>query len=90
MDEEKKDRIDLKEFSSDRSCDFCNSQEGKIRKVGQYIVELSETEYKGETKLACQGCKRKFRSLDAHEKYNARKGLAFLKNLFTMGFKKTA
>ncbi len=86
MAEEKKDRTDIKEFDSDRSCDFCNSQEGKMRKVGQYIVQLSEIDHDGRQKLACQGCKRKLRNIKAHQKGGIGKKLSFLKKIFSLGF----
>ncbi len=84
MAKEKKDSTDIKEFDSNRSCDFCNSQEGKMRKVGNYIVELSEIDHEGEQKLACQGCKRKLRNINAHHKHHSKKRLSFLKDFFSL------
>lgn len=56
------DYSEKEEFNSDRYCNFCNSQEGKIRMVGNYIVELSEIELREEVKLACQSCRIKQRN----------------------------
>ncbi|RNC83631.1 MAG: hypothetical protein ED557_07545 [Balneola sp.] len=87
MTKQKKDNNDPEEFYSKRNCDFCNSQEGEMRKVGQYIVELNEIEHDGETKLACQGCKRKIKSMSAfQDKYNNGKRFSFLRKLFFSGF----
>lgn len=55
---------DKKEFESDRICDICNSQEGKMRMVGNIIVELSEVNVDENIQLACQFCKNKQRNLN--------------------------
>jgi hypothetical protein len=66
-----------------RRCFNCNSIENETRIIGGYIVELSEIEYKGNTKLACQGCKRKISTEQKYKKEERIKGfLSFL------GFKK--
>lgn len=45
-------------INKERKCDFCNTRELDIRKVGNYMVVLSKIEVDGEMRLACQGCKR--------------------------------
>lgn len=42
-----------------RTCHFCNSEEGKPRPVGNFIVELKVVDVLGTKKLACQSCHRK-------------------------------
>lgn len=42
-------------------CDYCGSEDGANRPIGNYIVELKETTIDGETRLACQGCRVKYR-----------------------------
>tara|TARA_R110002096_G_scaffold423357_1_gene630405 strand:+ start:1253 stop:1543 length:291 start_codon:yes stop_codon:yes gene_type:complete len=37
-------------------CDFCHSEEGKPRPIGNYIVELKEIDVLGTNKKACQSC----------------------------------
>lgn len=44
-----------------RTCSFCNSEEGKNRLVGNFIVELKEVVIQNERKLACQSCRVKCR-----------------------------
>ncbi len=57
--------IDVKEplvitnHGKNRRCDFCNCEEGKLRLVGQFIVQLRRVDVFGEKKLACQTCFRK-------------------------------
>ncbi len=41
----------MEEFESKRVCEFCNSQEGKLRKIGNFIVELSEVKIEDDVKL---------------------------------------
>ena len=74
------DYTEKEEFDSDRNCNFCNSQEGKTRMVGNYIVELSEIDIDGQTKLACQGCRIKQRSFLNTEK-TQQKNRSILKKL---------
>lgn len=50
------------EFKSDRICELCNSQEGKRRKVGNFIVKLSQIRLEERVRLACQSCKIKERN----------------------------
>ena len=50
--------------NSKRVCAFCESEEGKLRLVGNFIVELSEMDYRGDQKLACQSCRVKHRNMD--------------------------
>lgn len=71
-------------FNSEKRCKFCNSQEGKARLVGNYIVELSEVNIDGETKLACQGCRIKQRSFLEAEKSQQKKR-SLLKKLISFG-----
>ena len=40
----------------DHICDFCHSEEGKPRPIGNYIVELKEIDVLGTNKKACQSC----------------------------------
>lgn len=62
-----------------RRCFNCNSVENETRIIGGYIVELSEIEYKGTTRLACQGCKRKITTEQKYKKEDKMKGfLSFL------------
>ena len=46
----------IQEKITSRKCSFCKSKEGKLRPIGNYIVELKELEIQNETKLACQSC----------------------------------
>lgn len=80
------DDITVKEeFESTRMCDFCNSQEGKIRMVGNFIVELSPVLIDDESKLACQSCKIKERNFrKAQQRQRAHN--SFFKNLLKIGF----
>lgn len=40
-----------------RTCSFCNAEEGKLRPLGRFKVELTEVEDKnGNIVLACQSC----------------------------------
>ncbi len=45
------------ELHTENSCDYCNSIEGKLRPVGQYIVKLSTAKINGQTYKACQSCR---------------------------------
>lgn len=47
-------------FDSSNSCDLCNAQEGKLSRVGKYVVELTNVEFRNEVKKACQCCKIKY------------------------------
>lgn len=42
-----------------KRCDICNSEEGKVRPVGNYVVELTKNTADGFTFNVCQGCYRK-------------------------------
>lgn len=75
------DFIEKEEFESDRHCEFCNSQEGKVRMVGNYVVELSTVDVEEDEKLACQGCRIKYRNLSKAEKAQ-QQNRSFLKKLF--------
>jgi hypothetical protein len=47
----------LKQKDKTRECYFCNCEEGKPRKLGNFIVVLQEVELKsGKEVLACQSC----------------------------------
>ncbi len=46
-----------KNMDGARTCSFCNSEEGKLRPVGQYIVKLSSASIGGRTHYACQTCR---------------------------------
>ena len=48
-----------KENTVPKSCYFCNAEEGKVRKIGQFEVALRTVTYNGELKMACQSCARK-------------------------------
>lgn len=37
-------------------CDYCHSEEGKLRPIGQYEVVLRTAIVDGKLKYACQGC----------------------------------
>ena len=39
-----------------KSCDYCHSEEGKPRPIGQYDVILRTAIVEGELKYACQAC----------------------------------
>ncbi|MEO9886048.1 MAG: hypothetical protein ABJG33_10480 [Balneola sp.] len=41
---------------SGKNCDYCQSEEGKPRPIGQYVVILRTAVVEGELKYACQGC----------------------------------
>ena len=41
---------------SSRQCSFCKSEEGKLRPIGNYLVELKKIETSDKTELACQSC----------------------------------
>lgn len=56
-----------------RTCDFCNSVEGQPRLVGGYIVQLTPLTYENETKLACQGCRIKYRNIQVVKEKERRK-----------------
>ena len=78
-----------KEFYSTRKCSFCNSKEGKLRMVGNYVVKLSKAEFEGQSGLACQSCRIKKRNIEQIKKtslQNEKKSL--LKNLFGLGFRR--
>ncbi len=45
------------ELNTERSCDYCNSTEGKLRPVGQYVVQLSTAKINGQVFKACQSCR---------------------------------
>ncbi len=45
------------ETNTERCCDYCNSTEGKLRPVGQYVVQLSTAKINGEVFKACQSCR---------------------------------
>jgi hypothetical protein len=56
-----------------KCCHFCHAEEGKPRKVGNYIVELKPLEVAGTTKMACQSCFRKtrrFLELESHTNHS--------------------
>lgn len=38
-------------------CDFCFSEEGKHRLIGDYIVSLAKVDVNGDQQLACQSCR---------------------------------
>ncbi len=75
------------EFESDRYCEFCNAQEGKLRMVGNFIVELSEIELDEETRLACQSCKIKHRNFEKAKQSAHRNNRSLLRKLFSYGHK---
>ena len=58
--------LEKKKQSKERICEECKSIEGKPRKVGNYIVELSELTLDNKSKLLCQGCKNKTRNLRSY------------------------
>ena len=70
-----------------RTCDFCNSEEGKIRRVGRFIVSLSPVKINGDEKLACQSCARKvisYRNQPQTNKSNEDKDLFNLKKILSL------
>lgn len=79
------DITEKREYLSDRKCDLCNSQEGLVRRVGNYIVDLSEIVVKDGVRLACQGCKIKEHNF-RKTKEKHQKGNSFLKKLFKFGY----
>lgn len=54
--------------NSAKTCDFCHSEEGKIRLVGQFIVRLTNVYVYGEKKLACQSCLHKHEDIKRSRK----------------------
>ena len=46
----------LQKSASIRQCSFCKSEEGKLRPIGNYVVELKEIETSDKTELVCQTC----------------------------------
>ena len=48
-----------------RTCDFCRAEEGKLRPVGRFKVELKPVEVFGTKKLACQSCIHKHHAIIA-------------------------
>ena len=56
-------QTDLSNIGELKSCSFCGSVEGQPRMVGGYIVQLTSIQFEEEDKLACQGCKVKYRTI---------------------------
>ena len=70
------------------TCDHCNSEEGQIRLIGNYIVVLSEVSDDGKTRLLCQSCKIKHRNMElVKQKLSNRKKsrLNWIKRLLDIG-----
>lgn len=44
---------------NNRICHFCHSEEGKLRLIGNFMVQLKQVDVLGTQKLACQSCYRK-------------------------------
>jgi len=40
-----------------KTCDFCHSEEGKLRPIGQYNVVLTHAVVNGQSIYACQSCR---------------------------------
>ncbi len=49
--------------NKNKACDFCLSEEGQLRMIGNYTVSLVEVEIDGQPKLACQSCRIKNNNL---------------------------
>ncbi|GAB5410877.1 MAG: hypothetical protein BalsKO_32420 [Balneolaceae bacterium] len=77
--------LEKEEFDSNRACEFCKSQEGQIRMVGNFLVELSEVTVDDNIKLACQSCKIKVLNFRKAKEKN-RRNKSFFKSLFNLGF----
>ncbi len=43
-------------MKTNRTCHFCNAEEGKPRPVGNFIVKLKQVDVLGTKKSACQSC----------------------------------
>ncbi|GEM_PF-162534 len=67
-------------------CDFCNSEEGKPRPIGGYIVELRPIEVQGVAKWACQSCHRKTKSTIDKENQKRGKAMKFIQKLKNISF----
>lgn len=52
-------QLEREQTSETRTCFFCGSEEGTIRKIGQYEISLRKVTFDDNLHLACQGCAHK-------------------------------
>lgn len=74
-------------LSGNRRCDFCTAEEGKLRVVGRFIVQLRSVDVFGTKKLACQTCIRKNREVLISKRLNDKRLMqSKIKQYFSAAF----